>query len=399
MLVVAGGQLLLYRFKCMIQRHFIYIKNISIFHFYSTMPIFMDLHIVPGVNAKDVAEAHSRDVYLEKDHHCKCLTYWIDELRGHVFCLIDAPDKESVYELHNRSHGLLPHKIIEVQTGFVESFLGRIADPEAGEYTDTGLLMLDDTSYRIILCVSTPDTVLLQHQLGLQAATKKVEAQNNIIRNEIKKQGGKEALYEGSGIIGSFIAAEKAVQCGLAIQQQLIGLTDHKYAVRIHAGEPVAKTDELFGDTLQLLRSMRLLKQNGAVSITAAVKELIAKDLLHKNTAVLHTLAAPDQQFLISLMDVLEKNFADNEFNADKYAQNLAISKSQLYRKVTSLTGFSPNDLLNGYRLEKAKEMLNKKKHNVSEVTFVTGFSSPSYFTKCFKNKFGLLPLAYLELS
>jgi len=363
------------------------------------MPIFMDLHIVPGVNAKDVAEAHSRDVYLEKDHHCKCLTYWIDEFRGHVFCLIDAPDKESVYELHNRSHGLLPHKIIEVQTGFVESFLGRIADPEVGEYTDTGLLMLDDTSYRIILCVSTPDTVLLQHQLGLQAAAKKVEEQNNIIRNEIKKQGGKEALYEGSEIIGSFIAAEKAVQCGLAIQQQLGGLTDHKYAVRIHAGEPVAKTDELFGDTLQLLRSMRLLKQNGAIAITAAVKELIAKDLLHKNTAALHTLAAPDQQFLTSLMDVLETNFANNEFNADKYAQTLAMSKSQLYRKVTSLTGFSPNDLLNEYRLEKAKELLTKKKHNVSEVAFVTGFSSPSYFTKCFKNKFGLLPLAYLELA
>lgn len=53
-------------------------------HFF-TMPIFMDLHIVPGVNAKEVAEAHSRDVYLEKDHQCKCLTYWIDELRGHIF--------------------------------------------------------------------------------------------------------------------------------------------------------------------------------------------------------------------------------------------------------------------------------------------------------------------------
>lgn len=359
----------------------------------------MDLHIVPGVNAKDVAEAHSRDVYLEKDHHCKCLTYWIDELRGHVFCLIDAPDKETVYELHNRSHGLLPHKIIEVQSGFVESFLGRIADPEAGEYTDTGLLMLDDTSYRILLCVNTADTVLLHHQLGLQEAAKKVEEQNSIIRNEIKRHGGKEALLEGSEIIGSFIAAEKAVSCALALQEQLGGLQDHNFSMRIHAGEPVAKTDELFGDALQLLRSMRLLKQSDAIVITASVKELIAKDMLHKNVAHLLTLASPDQQFLMSLIDVLEKNFADNEFNADTYAQTLAMSKSQLYRKITSLTGYSPNELLNEYRLEKAKELLSKKKYNVSEVTFATGFSSPSYFTKCFKAKFGLLPLAYLELA
>lgn len=80
----------------------------------------MDLHIVPGVNAKEVAEAHSRDVYLEKDHQCKCLTYWIDELRGHIFFLIEAPDKESVYELNNLSHGLVPHKIIEVHIGKIK---------------------------------------------------------------------------------------------------------------------------------------------------------------------------------------------------------------------------------------------------------------------------------------
>lgn len=53
------------------------------------MAIYMDLHIVPGVNAKDVADAHSMDVLMEKEHSCKCLTYWIDELRAYVFCLIE----------------------------------------------------------------------------------------------------------------------------------------------------------------------------------------------------------------------------------------------------------------------------------------------------------------------
>ena len=363
------------------------------------MPIFMDLHIVPGVNAKAVAEAHSRDVYLEKEHNCTCLTYWIDEMRGHVFCLIDAPSKETVYELHNRSHGLVPHKIIEVQSGFVESFLGRITDPGYGQYTDTGLLMMNDTSYRIILCVSTQDTTILHHQLGLQMAAKKVEQQNNIIRNEIKKHDGREAFCEGREIIGSFITAEKAVSCALAVKIQLNKLSYEGFSIRIHAGEPVAKTDELFGDTLQLLRNMCLLRLNQPVIITAAVKELIAKDMLHKSAASLLALTLPEQKFLISLFEVLENNFAHNEFNADQYAQTLAMSKSQLYRKITALTGYSPNNLLKLYKLEKAKELLQKKKHNISEVTFATGFSSPSYFTKCFKTKFGLLPLAYLELA
>jgi len=358
----------------------------------------MDLHIVPGVNAKDVAEAHSRDVYLEKDHHCKCLTYWIDELRGHVFCLIDAPNKETVYELHNRSHGLLPHKIIEVQNNFVESFLGRITDPDSGQYTDTGLLMLDDTSYRIIMSVNTTDSILLHHQLGLDAAVKKVAQQNDVIREEIKKHSGKEALQNSLEIIGSFIAAEKAVSCALAIQKQLTDLSEDGFSIQIHAGEPVSQRDELFGDTLQLLKGMSLIRRNKPIVITASVKELIAKDMLHKSATHLLALSLPDEQLLVSLFDLLVKNFTNNEFSADQFAKMQAMSKSQLYRRVTALTGYSPNDLLKEYRLQKAKELLRKKKYNISEIAFETGFNSPSYFTKCFKATFGLLPLSYLEL-
>ena len=113
----------------------------------------MDLHIVPGINAKDVAEAHRQDVYLEKDHSCSCLTYWIDEIRGHAFCLIDAASKDHVYELHNRSHGLVPHKIIEVQTDIIQAFLGRITDPVDAPLSDDGLLLIDDSSYRILMSV------------------------------------------------------------------------------------------------------------------------------------------------------------------------------------------------------------------------------------------------------
>jgi len=362
------------------------------------MPIYMDLHIVPGVNAKDVAEAHSRDVYLEKDHACKCLTYWIDEVRGHVFCLIDAPNQEAVYELHNRSHGLLPHKIIEVQNNFVESFLGRITDPDTGKYTDTGLLMLDDTSYRILMSVNSTDPILLQHQMGLAAAVEKIEDQNALIRNEIKNHGGKEALHEGREIIGSFIAAEKAVSCALAIQAQMRDLPDGSCSIRIHAGEPVAQTDEIFGDTLQFLQGLRLLKSKAPIMITSGVKELVEKDMYHKKSEQLLALDLPDEQFLVSLFEVLKKNYANNEFNADDYAQILTMSKSQLYRKLTTLTGHSPNDLLKEYRLEKAKELFRKKKHSIYEVAMETGFTSPSYFTKCFKTKFGLLPLTYQQL-
>jgi transcriptional regulator GlxA family with amidase domain len=76
----------------------------------------------------------------------------------------------------------------------------------------------------------------------------------------------------------------------------------------------------------------------------------------------------------------------------------MAMSQAQLYRKITALSGLSGNHLLKDFRLEKAKDLLRKQRHSISQITFETGFSSPSYFTKCFKEKYGLLPNEYLEL-
>ncbi len=60
------------------------------------MPIYMDVHTVPGVKSKDVAEAHCLDLFHQDEYSCRCMTYWIDEERESIFCLIEAPDKDAV---------------------------------------------------------------------------------------------------------------------------------------------------------------------------------------------------------------------------------------------------------------------------------------------------------------
>jgi AraC-like DNA-binding protein len=111
------------------------------------------------------------------------------------------------------------------------------------------------------------------------------------------------------------------------------------------------------------------------------------------------TLSPQDEEFLTMLFNTLEEKWQDADFNFDDYSQAMAMSKSQLYRKTISLTGLSPNNFLKEYRLEKAKELLRKKSQNISQITFNSGFTSPSYFTKCFKTKYGLLPNDYLDLA
>ncbi len=121
------------------------------------------------------------------------------------------------------------------------------------------------------------------------------------------------------------------------------------------------------------------------------------KDHLQKEVDFL-TLSPQDEALLASLYSILENNWQNADFDLDNYCQSMAMSKSQLYRKTIALTGLSPNFLVKEFRLEKAKDLMKKQRYNISQITFDSGFTSPSYFTKCFKKKYGLLPMSYIEL-
>ena len=73
------------------------------------MPIYMDRHNSKGATAKSVADAHQKDLALQDKFGIKLMTYWFDESRGAIFCLIDAPAKEKVRQLHEEAHGSVPH--------------------------------------------------------------------------------------------------------------------------------------------------------------------------------------------------------------------------------------------------------------------------------------------------
>ncbi len=365
------------------------------------MPIYMDIHIVPGVKALDVAGAHRVDLLHEEEFHCKCMTYWIDENRESIFCLIEAPDKEAVEQLHRKAHGLLPNKIIEVNSSIVESFLGRIYDPSDAQITADGLKVFHDPSYRILLLTRITDPVLLRHTLGTEKAVELLDRHNDIVRRNIAANGGSEVEHGGNGFIAAFTSAAKAATCALAIKKELPA-ADMKtlgFGIAINAGEPVENSNQLFGDTIQLAAYLcEITQDNLKISITAPVKELISKDHFQKEKNNFLAYSPQDENLLRTLFQQLEENWQDPDFDITNYCQAMAMSKSQLYRKTISLTGVSPNILLKEFRLEKAKELLKKKGYNIAQITFDSGFTSPSYFTKCFKKKYGLLPMAYLEL-
>jgi AraC-like DNA-binding protein len=364
------------------------------------MPIYMDVHAVPGVKARDVAEAHQQDLLHQHEYGCRAMTYWVDEKRETIFCLVEAPDKEAVEEMHRKAHGLIPNKIIEVRSTVVESFLGRIYDPEGAKTTDDGLKVFSDPSFRILLVTKMTDPVLLQHQLGAEKVNELINQHNEIIRKNISHYEGSEVEHGGVGFIVSFTSAGKAVSCALAIQKdmQQAGAGVLGFKIGINAGEPVEKSNKLFGDTIQLAGWLCTIARALQVAVSSPVKDLVSKDHFHSGPNNFLALSPQDESLLESLFSKLEENWQDAEFDVEDYCKAMAMSKSQLYRKTIALTGLSPNILLKDFRLEKAKDLMKKQRYNISQITFDSGFTSPSYFTKCFKKRYGLLPMAYLDL-
>lgn len=99
-----------------------------------------------------------------------------------------------------------------------------------------------------------------------------------------------------------------------------------------------------------------------------------------------------DKQFLHQLHAIIQKNLSDSEFGVEDVGKEIGLSRVQLYRKVKAMTGSSVVDLLRKARLAKAKRLLESRSMSVSEVAYEVGFSAPSYFTKCFKEEYGMLP-------
>ncbi|MEP6713674.1 MAG: nickel-binding protein [Ferruginibacter sp.] len=362
----------------------------------------MDIHSVPGVKANDAAQAHSKDMLHQEEYGCRCMTYWVDEVRENVFCLIDAPDREAVREMHRSAHGLIPNKIIEVDKSLVNSFLGRIYDPESAEISDDGFKVFSDPCFRILLVTNCTDPYLLKYRLGIEKANALLDSHNIILRRNIQLHGGREAEHEGYGFVVSFSTAVRAVACAEAIQQEMqnahADIDMFRFTIAINAGEPVEKSNQLFGDTIQLADNLCFIADNFQIAIASPVKELVSKDFFQNKMKKFLTLPPQDETLLGLLFSKLEENWQNAEFNISDYCNETAMSTSQLYRKTISLTGLSPNLLLKEYRLEKAKERMKKQRYNITQITFDSGFTSASYFTKCFKKKYGMLPMAYLDL-
>lgn len=130
-----------------------------------------------------------------------------------------------------------------------------------------------------------------------------------------------------------------------------------------------------------LLQSRKQLKQ-----VFAGADELAKEEI-----------STPDKEFVSKIRSEIHRNISNNDFGVEQLGAAVDLSRVQLYRKVKALTGLSPVELIRATRVNRARKLIEGGATSVSEVAYQVGFTSPSYFTKCFKDQFGVSPMELLK--
>lgn len=138
-----------------------------------------------------------------------------------------------------------------------------------------------------------------------------------------------------------------------------------------------AQRDELELERDRLIEAQLAIKDSNEVNVILSGSEEIFR---------------AENEFMQRFKNVLKDNLSNEKFGVEEIGAALGYSRVQLYRKVKAMTGKSPVEFIRSTRLAYAKLMLNDSSLSVSEVAYRVGFSSPSYFSKCFKEEFGSLP-------
>jgi class 3 adenylate cyclase len=243
------------------------------------MPMYMDIHEVPGATPEAVARAHEADLAHQGEHGVEYLKYWVNENTGTVFCLCKAPSSEAATAVHRESHGLVASKIIEVVPEVAENFLGASAVDSAGAAIVPGSGE-HDTAFRTILFTDIVESTSMAQRIGDDAAVALLNVHDAIVREALANFTGREVKHTGDGIMASFISAASAVRCATQIHSALDAYAreNQEAGLRVRigaaAGEPVESHNDLFGTTVQLASRICSHAEPDQILVSNVIAEL-----------------------------------------------------------------------------------------------------------------------------
>lgn len=358
------------------------------------MPLFMDIHVISELSVDDVKEAHKEDLKVQDKYDVKYRQFWVNEEAGAVFCLVEGPDKESCEAIHREAHGNIACNIIEVEPGYCNLFMGE------NHQLDHGLVRNGDgeidLGYRFVLIVDIRGNTDVR-----SSSDYKLLKARQLALDYISHYEGNEVKVESDdSIVAVFKKSMNAVSCAVEIKNKFKEKISNEddaewdmlFKMGLSGGQPLTEEEGFFESVLQVGRRLSLIAENQEILASPLVRKLSDVQKAGELAQHIRFIDTSEEKFLNNLIDTVEQNMSDNNFNVISLSREIGMSRSQLYRKVRSITGRSPNRFIRDLRMRRALSLIKEKEYNISEVSLEVGFHNPSYFSKCFQETFGISP-------
>lgn len=357
------------------------------------MPLYMDFHKFKHITVDDVRSAHTADESIQEKYGVTYHQYWVNEKDGTVFCLVEGPDAETCELVHKLAHGNLACAMTEVEPGSFTLFMGNkwALDQGLTRFEDGEI----DDGYRYVM-VASIRPLAISNSTTIRPSQISTVIKDRITES-IKTHRGRTMKSEDF-FIGVFNDADHAIMCSENIRQDLSGTFEREVVLKvgISADQPVNHDGKFFSKAIRIGQRLCTAVSDNQILVSALASRLKSSRQYSGNIKFLQP---AEEEFVFSLLDIAESKLAEEDFNVASICKDIGISRPQLYRRITSLTGRSPNDLLRDLRMERAFSLLRQRTRTVSQVAFEVGYSNPSYFSKCFSEKFGCLPSEALTSS
>lgn len=359
------------------------------------MPIYMDYHFFDKVTIEQVKQAHLVDKKTQDKYKVKYHQFWANEEAGTVFCLIEGPNAEACEQVHREAHGDVSCNIIEVEAGLLDLFMGK--DPHVDHgivYNRDGSI---DSGFRYVLVLDiVGKTDLLNHDNIQKFILPKT--QRDYAHVLIQKFDGHAVKnLSDDSLLAVFEDANNALNCAMDIQEQFLGKInennwDIEFRIGLSDGQPVTMSDGFFEDAIKYTKHLSLIANDQEIVISNTFEKLSDPTSTQYDRSNVKVVDSRQQEFIERLFKCTDCNLSNDNFTINKLSKDIGMSRPQLYRNITSITGRSPVNFIRDLKMHRALFLIKDKNLNISEVALEVGYNNPSYFSKCFQERFGIVP-------
>ncbi len=361
------------------------------------MAIFMvhtDLNIFP---IEEFIKAQDENIKHHDNPNCRVLTYWFDREKKIAFTLYEAQSKGSVKSILDQRQKSCHQLIVQVNSSLEEIYC--LKTKNCKEPGSNLPLYNPPASQEVLAAFYLNNFKNPIHLWNSKNNIQQLTDKHTSLKHIIKDHQGKLIKHKNKHFICVFKNGLKAIQCAMEIRRLFLHYSSEDYPcflskIALDITYPENEENNFSTFSFDKVKTLCFYSINNNLVISDGVTELLKNEgyFLNKHLRNIKILSTKEENFAHLFIDILNKKLNTHNLNLSDTAQELGVSKSNLYRTLVSITSLSPQNFIMEYKLNKALMSIDQGLKNTSEVAYEAGFSSPSYFTKSFKKRFGITP-------